>query len=89
MLIRQFHHQRIPNYKGWWTLILETPSQKHTQPEKQRVPLPIPTESIADPVTTSHVDEKPKSVYLQGVQVELPKKPPPPDNCCMSGCAHW
>jgi hypothetical protein len=85
MFIRRFHHQRIPNYKGWWTLILETPQQKHIQPEvrTERVPVAIPTVSIIDPVTTTHVEEKPKTVYLQGVQVEIPKKPPPPDNCCM------
>ncbi|KAI8636125.1 hypothetical protein BD408DRAFT_397900 [Parasitella parasitica] len=97
VFIRHIHYKRLPNYDGWWTQILhraKDPVKKSVQEQvfsnRQRVPLPIPFAEITEPTQPTTNAPKLKSfVFLKGTPIELPEKPEPPDNCCMSGCAHW
>ncbi|CDS11151.1 hypothetical protein LRAMOSA03414 [Lichtheimia ramosa] len=91
--VRCYTHSRVPNYDGWWTLILhrkQAPSLQHqeTYPHEQRKPLAIPTQDLSSPALPTPPPAPPKQhVTLKGKSIELPEKPPPPDTCCMSGCA--
>ncbi|KAI9313963.1 oxidoreductase-like protein [Dichotomocladium elegans] len=98
--IRHFHvtktnaltsYKRIPNYDGWWTLILKQPHCQDaidtSSQENQRKPLPIPTVEATLPPPPLPPSSQREVVYLNGKEIELPQKPPAPDNCCMSGCA--
>ncbi|KAI9246977.1 hypothetical protein EDC94DRAFT_626584 [Helicostylum pulchrum] len=94
--IRSLHYKRVPNYDGWWTQILN----RSIEPKKSisieqvpvatssRVRLAIPFEQIPEETVTL-VPTTNTTVYLNGTPIKLPEKPSSPDNCCMSGCAHW
>lgn len=83
---RSFQTKRIPNYDGYWSLILdkakEATSIATTTTTITKKPLAVPiTNTIEGPI-------KPKTptktvVYLKGKPIELPEKPSAPDNCCM------
>ncbi|EPB87223.1 hypothetical protein HMPREF1544_05945 [Mucor circinelloides 1006PhL] len=93
---RQIHYKRLPNYSGWWTQILkqaENPIEQSIQEQTdtgRKVPLPIPFAEVIEPTQPIITNvKKPKVfVHLKGTPIELPEKPEPPENCCMSGCAH-
>lgn len=90
--IRSFHSKRVPNYNGYWNLILEQPKKSlviEQKPAITRTPVSIPFEPIVEekPIITQ-VPHVKTIVYLNGEAIQLPEKPPPPENCCMSGCAH-
>ncbi|CEP08858.1 hypothetical protein [Parasitella parasitica] len=87
------HYKRLPNYDGWWTQILHRandPVKQSAQEQpisgRQKAPLPIPFAETTEP-THPIVNSAPKPklfVHLKGIPVELPEKPEPPENCCMS-----
>ncbi|KAI8143352.1 hypothetical protein BJV82DRAFT_515368 [Fennellomyces sp. T-0311] len=86
---RRSTHSRTSNYNGWWSLILDQPAQViYSDSFQQRKPIAVPiVDDLPPPVK---VEEKPKEiVVLQGKRIELPQKPPAPEDCCMSGCAYW
>ncbi|GAN10968.1 conserved hypothetical protein [Mucor ambiguus] len=93
---RQLHYKRLPNYNGWWTQILKQATnpieQSMQEPtiNRQKVPLPIPFAQVIEPTQpiTTNVNKPKVFVHLKGTPIELPEKPDPPENCCMSGCAH-
>ncbi|KAI7884821.1 hypothetical protein K492DRAFT_124729 [Lichtheimia hyalospora FSU 10163] len=79
--VRCYTHSRVPNYDGWWSLILNRKTPK-TYPHEQRKPLAIPTQDISSPPALPPTTPK-RHVILKGKSIELPEKPPPPDTCCM------
>ncbi|KAG1406310.1 hypothetical protein G6F60_003019 [Rhizopus arrhizus] len=80
--IRSFHHKRIPSYKGYWSQILEQPTTTSKEDLLIKKPLAIPFETTIEELQPT---VKPKEfVYLKGKPKELPQKPEPPTNCCMS-----
>ncbi|RUS29651.1 hypothetical protein BC938DRAFT_480412 [Jimgerdemannia flammicorona] len=87
--LRGLHTERGPNYKGWWTLVLEQPLPSVPNdfpPEKN--PPPDKTPAADNQATTASKkleDEHPAPQKPPGPDyVTLPIKPEPPDNCCMS-----
>ncbi|KAL1929674.1 hypothetical protein VTP01DRAFT_1812 [Rhizomucor pusillus] len=87
---KRFNHtsnERIPNYAGWWTLILDQSTQQPqaTHPHEQRQSIQVFPPAEKPPLLPQKIKE---TVQLDGETIELPEKPEPPDNCCMSGCAH-
>lgn len=87
--IRSLHYKRVPNYDGWWTLILN----RSIEPKRSisieqvpvvtnRVPIAIPFEQIPEETITL-VPTTTTTVYLNGTPIKLPEKPSSPDNCCM------
>jgi Oxidoreductase-like protein, N-terminal len=58
------------------------------QEERQRVIIPFgqePTKDIPQPTAS----KARAFVEIEGQRIFIPEKPETPDNCCMSGCAHW
>jgi len=58
------------------------------QEERQRVIIPFgqePTEDVPQPTAS----KARAFVEIKGQRILIPEKPEAPDNCCMSGCAHW
>ncbi|KAL9547330.1 hypothetical protein MBANPS3_006224 [Mucor bainieri] len=94
---RQLHSKRLPNYNGWWTQILKQAtnpieqSMQEQQPTttttlERKVPLPIPFADVIEPTQPiiTHANKPKVLVHLRGKPIELPEKPDPPENCCMS-----
>lgn len=87
MSVRFIHYKRVPNYSGYWNLILEQPKKSliiEQKPAIARTPISIPFEPAVEekPYITT-VPEVKTIVYLNGEAIQLPEKPPPPENCCM------
>ncbi|KAI8047736.1 uncharacterized protein B0P05DRAFT_565459 [Gilbertella persicaria] len=77
--------KRIPNYSGWWDLVLKNANESTLT----KTPLSIPFEPVPQLEETNKETPKPTIVYLNNQPIPLPQKPLEPDNCCMSGCVHW
>ncbi|KAI9483575.1 MAG: oxidoreductase-like protein [Benjaminiella poitrasii] len=87
--IRSFHHKRVPNYNGYWTQILNRAIDTIETPRNEKAPISIPIIEIHEPIqSAASLIRTPNIVHLKGKPLVLPEKPVPPDNCCMSGCAH-
>ncbi|ORX58971.1 hypothetical protein DM01DRAFT_1267467, partial [Hesseltinella vesiculosa] len=82
--LRCYHTHPAP-YSGYWSLILDQ-IRPMTSVETNKTPLKLETPA---PASTPPHDDHPSFVLLQGKQMSVPKKPPPPENCCMSGCTYW
>ncbi|KAI8372097.1 hypothetical protein BD560DRAFT_328589 [Blakeslea trispora] len=83
LFMRSLSYKRLPEYDGWWDLVLNRASLPTATTE--RVPLSIPFEAIEPTQTTNTAvaTNQPTIVYLKGNPIQLPQKPAAPDNCCM------
>ncbi|KAI7864179.1 hypothetical protein BDF14DRAFT_1732566 [Spinellus fusiger] len=89
LFVRRYSSQRIPNYSGWWSLILQ---KSLVRPQEQIVQWIPPTTENPYLHVNSTIGSKTvprQTILLKETLIELPQKPESPDNCCMSGCAHW
>ncbi|KAG0163992.1 hypothetical protein DFQ28_011098 [Apophysomyces sp. BC1034] len=83
---RNHHTKRIPNYGGWWTLVVNQPSGRQSQSQDTKKPIPVPIFPVLQPSPQPVASQN--TVMLLGEAIKLPEKPEAPDNCCMSGCVH-
>ncbi|ORZ20744.1 oxidoreductase-like protein [Absidia repens] len=68
------------------------PSLDTTNNDRQVTSTATPIENAPASTEISNEDSvtsrQSQFVWLQNEKIPLPEKPPPPENCCMSGCAY-
>jgi hypothetical protein len=62
---------------------------KHEQRERTVIPFGQESTTPVTPQAEPSLKKSQSFVELKGKRIPIPEKPPTPDNCCMSGCAHW